>query len=534
VARLGNDMFARIANILGWLGVALVLAGVATWLIRPGLVPLRQGFAIAGLVCIIIYSASQWREMGAAFSKRQTRYGALSIVSVLVMLTLLVGVNYLAEKYSRRWDLSSAGEFSISDQTRTVLASLKEPLHIRVFGIPQDLQPFRDRLAEYQRASNQVKIDYLDIDKERSLANQYEARANGTIVVEYQKRVERVTTGSAEQDITNAIIKAVQGRQRKLYFVTGHGEHDPNSTDPSNGYSRTNEALQRDNAAIVPLALAQQTEVPAEADVVVVAGPTRDYLPAEIETLTRYLNRGGKALFMLDPPDTTTAPPLTNLIAFAAQWGIQIGNDIVLDVASQARGRGPGFPVIANYPEHPITKGFRFYTMFPLARTVSPIAGNPRNAQPLLQSSELSWAETDLKALPEGRPVSEGPEDKKGPVDLGAAVSLPAPDAPAPKPALPGQPPPPPPAETRLVILGDSDFAANDGIGFQANRDFLGNVISWLAQQENLISIRPTAQNDRRVTVNANDFRLIVVLLLFIVPGIVIAAGVYTWWRRRG
>ncbi len=242
----------------------------------------------------------------------------------------------------------------------------------------------------------------------------------------------------------------MQGRQRKLYFVTGHGEHDPNSTDPIAGYSRANEALQRDNCLIVPLAIAQQTEVPADADVVIVAGPTRDFLPAEIESLRRYLNRGGKALMLLDPPDTTTAPPLTNLVAFAAEWGIQVGNDIVVDVAGQARGRGPGFPVIASYPEHPITKGFRFYTMFPLARTVSPIANSPRNAQPLLQSSELSWAETDLKALPEGRPVSEGPEDRKGPVDLGSAVSLPAPDAPPPAPAPAGQPPPPH-AETRLV-----------------------------------------------------------------------------------
>src|SRR5687767_6720556 len=103
-------MFTRIANILGWLGVAFVLAGVATWLTRPALVPLRQGFAIAGLVCIVIYAASQWREMAASLSKRQTRYGALSIASVLVVLILIVGLNYLAQKYSRRWDLSSAGE----------------------------------------------------------------------------------------------------------------------------------------------------------------------------------------------------------------------------------------------------------------------------------------------------------------------------------------------------------------------------------------------------------------------------------------
>jgi ABC-type uncharacterized transport system involved in gliding motility auxiliary subunit len=528
-------MFTRIANILGWLGVALVLAGVATWLTRPALVPLRQGFAIAGLVCILIYAASQWREMAASLSKRQTRYGALSIASVLVVLALIVGVNYLAQKYSRRWDLSAAGEFTLSEQTRTFIRTLKEPLHIRVFGVPQEMQPFRDRLSEYALLSNKVKVEYLDIDKDRLLANQYEARANGTIVVEYQKRIERVTSGTAEQDITNAIIKAVQGRQRKVYFVTGHGEHDPASSDPIAGYSRANEALQRDNCLIAPLALAQQPDVPSDADVVVVAGPTRDYLPTEIESLRRYLNRGGKALMLLDPPDATTAPPLTNLVAFVGEWGMQVGSDIVVDVAGQARGRGPAFPVIANYPTHAITERFRFYTMFPLARTVTAVTGHARNAQPLLLSSDVSWAETDLKALSGGGSVSLDPTDKKGPVELGAAVALPAPDAPPATPPAAGQASSPPPRpETRLVVIGDSDFAANDAIGFQANRDFLGNAISWLAQQENLISIRPTPPNDRRVTVDANGFRVIALLLLVGVPGMVLAMGVHTWWRRRG
>src|SRR3954469_25579603 len=104
-------MFGRIANILGWAGVALVLAGVATWLFRDDLVTLRQGFALAGLVCIVLYAASQWREMASTFSKRPARYGTLAAVSVLVVLGLLLGVNYLAEKYNKRWDLTAAREF---------------------------------------------------------------------------------------------------------------------------------------------------------------------------------------------------------------------------------------------------------------------------------------------------------------------------------------------------------------------------------------------------------------------------------------
>jgi ABC-type uncharacterized transport system involved in gliding motility auxiliary subunit len=530
-------MFGRIANILGWAGVALVLAGVVIWATRGEMVALRQGFAIAGLVCIVIYAISQWREIGGTFSRRQARYGSLSAISIVVVAALLVGLNYLAEKYNWRRDLTASQEFTLSDQTRRVIASLKEPLRILVFGLAEDMQPFRDRLAEYTYLSRQVQVDYIDLNKEPALAKQYQVQSRGTIVVEYQKRIERVTTTTNEQEITNAIIKAVQGQQRKLYFVTGHGEKDPGSADERAGYNAAQAALQRDNFTVATLALAQQPDVPADANAVVIAGPTRDYLAPEIEALRRYMNKGGKVLILVDPPDTTDAPPLTNLIALAAEWGIEVGDNVIVDQSSigQAVGRGPGAPVVVSYPGHPITDRFRFMTLFPLSRSVKPIANSPRNAQPLFESSPQSWAESDVKALPERRPVSFDATETRGPVGLGAAVALPAPDAPPPTPPAPGQPPPQTErAETRLVVIGDSDFAANEALGFEGNADLFVNALNWLAQQENLIAIRPKSPDDRRVTMNADQMRLVLYVSLLLIPGGVFAVGVLTWWRRRG
>ena len=528
-------MFGRIANILGWAGVALVLAGVVTWLVRPDLIGLRQGFAIGGLVCIVVYAASQWREMAATFGKRSARYGALAVVSIVVVVAILAGLNYLAAKYNRRWDLSASKDFSLSDQTRRVIASLKEPLHIYVFDQPSAMQPFRDRLGEYEYLSRQVKVEYIDPDRDPAFTRKYQVQTAGTIVVEYQKRIERVTTGGGEQEITNAIIKAVQGRQRKLYFLTGHGEKDPASADERTGYNGAAAELGRDNITVATLALAQVAEVPADADAIAIAGPTNDYLPAELDAIRRYLGKGGKALILIDPPDTAASPPLTNLIAFAGEWGFEVGNNVVVDLLGRAPGRGAGDPVIASYPGHPITERFRFYTMFPLARSVSPGKNPDRPAQPLLMSSEQSWAETDLKALPERRPVSFDGEDRKGPVELGAALAIPAPDAPRPAPPAPGKPPDDTPRrETRVVVVGDSDFASNDALAFQGNSNFFANVVNWLAEQENLIAIRPKAPDDRRVTLTQDQLRLVTWLSLVLVPGAIFAIGVYTWWRRRG
>ena len=234
-------------------------------------------------------SGARWR---ATFAKRPARYGALAVVSVVVVLALLVGLNYLAEKYNKRWDLTASRDFTLSDQTRRVIASLKEPLRLLVFGLAEDMQPFRDRLAEYSYLSDKVKVEYIDLNKDPALARQYQIQTRGTIVVEYQKRVERVTSTTNEQEITNAIIKAVQGLQRKLYFVTGHGEKDPGSSDERTGYNSANAALQRDNYTVETLALAQQPDVPADAAAVVIAGPTRDYLAARDRVAAPLLEQG--------------------------------------------------------------------------------------------------------------------------------------------------------------------------------------------------------------------------------------------------
>ena len=124
--------------------------------------------------------------------------------------------------------------------------------------------------------------------------------------------------------------------------------------------------------------------------------------------------------------------------------------------------------------------------------------------------------------------------DKPGPVSIGAAVSAPATDVPAPandaKKAGGAEPPKP---ESRVVAIGDSDFVANYAIGIQGNRDLFMNSVSWLAQQENLIAIRPKDADDRRVTLTAQQQSMIFWLSLIGIPAIVLGAGMWTWSRRR-
>ena len=96
----------------------------------------------------------------------------------------------------------------------------------------------------------------------------------------------------------------------------------------------------------------------------------------------------------------------------------------------------------------------------------------------------------------------------QGPISLAVAVSAPVEGATPPPPAD-GQDANPNKPETRLVVVGDSDFAANSVAGIAGNRDMFLNMVNWLAQQENLISVRPRNPEDRRITLTAGQDRMI-------------------------
>ncbi len=190
------------------------------------------------------------------------------------------------------------------------------------------------------------------------------------------------------------------------------------------GYNGIAGALKGENYAVDKLVLAQTGAVPDDASVVVVAGPKTDFFPPEIDALKKYLAKGGKLLLELDPPDKPDSPPLTNLIALAHDWGMTVGNDVVVDVSGMGRliGTDASVPVAANYPSHPITERFNFLTAYPLARSVVPVTGgvNGHIAQSFVETSPRSWAEADIKSLLTTGKVSfdASKGDKKGPVSI--------------------------------------------------------------------------------------------------------------------
>jgi ABC-type uncharacterized transport system involved in gliding motility auxiliary subunit len=532
-------MLNRIGTIVGWVGTVLVFGAVAVRIVRPEWNQYAYYSAWAGLAFVLLYMASQWREVAESFSKRQTRMGTIAGSTVLVVLALLIAGNYLASRRNKRWDLTANQQFSLSDQTKQILQKLDAPLTVRVFDQPTQFDRFRDRLNEYAYLSKQVSVEYIDVDKQPVLATQNQVQSYGTVVFDYKGRTERVVS-SDEQQLTNGLIKLITGQQRKVYFVQGHGERDIASSERA-GYSSVVSGLQSDNFATDTLVLAQKGSVPDDASVVVIAGPTTDLLQPEIEMLKTYLDKGGKLVVLIDPPGKTTDAPLTNLIAFLHEWAIDVGNNIVVDVSGVGKliGTDESVPVAARYPSHPIVTDFRLLTAYPYARSVTPVSGgvNNRTAQMFVETSPNSWGETDLASVfSSGKVENDKTKDVQGPVPIGAAVSMTAPAAPATPPAPEGQPKPdePPKPETRIAVIGDSDFAANYALGISGNRDLFLNIVNWTAQQETLISIRPKDPEDRRLTLTASQQNGLKWFALLVLPAAIWGAGIWNWSRRRG
>ncbi len=530
---------AKITGIIGWVGTVLVFGAVAVRMLRPEWNQYATYAAWAGLASVLIYMAGQWRDVANFYKGRGAKYGTMSLVSILVFLGILVAVNYLSTRQNKRWDFTANQVYSLSDQTIKVLQSLDEPVKFTVFDRETNFDRFRDRLDEFAYHSSNVQAEYVDPDREPTRAKTAQLQAYGTVLIEYKGRSERVTS-TDEQALTNALIKAVTGAAKKVYFTQGHGEKDTAGTDRT-GYSTIAQALTSDNYGFESLVLVQQKAVPGDATVVVIAGPTTDFFPTEMDALKAYVARGGKVLVLLDPPAKPGAPGQPLLTQFLMDWGINAGNDMVLDASGMGQmiGTDASVPVAAQYPAHPITEGFRLLTAYPLARSMTTLEGgsNGHIAQPIVSTSPQSWAEADLSSLSGGGQVAFNGDkgDRQGPITLGAAVSAPATEAPPPPPGngSPAAPDSERKPESRVVAIGDSDFAANFGIGIQGNRDFFMNSLNWLAQQENLIAIRPREPEDRRLTLTADQQQRIMLLSLFIIPGLVFASGVYTWWRRR-
>jgi len=495
-----------------WIGGALLAAGLVRTMRANELTRLNEGLLIGGGVLLLVWLVGSFRELAGFFGSRSGRLGTNAMALIAAFVAILGLINFLGVRHSKRWDWTPNHLYTLSDETKKVLSSLKEEVHFLRFDKKTGGDPLAETMAQYRAASPLVSYQVVDPQERPDIARQYDVRHMGEIVVTSGTRSEHLKD-SDEQTLTSGILKVTETRQKSVCFVTGHGERSLASSD-GQGYSDVQKELERENYTVKPINLVEAKQVPAECDVAVVAGPKTGYFPEEAEALEKYLEAGGKVLALVDPG---TDPKLDPLFA---PWNITVGKDLALDVsgAGQLFGLGAAVPVVTHYGSSPITDGLESrMTFFPLARTVG--AADKKDYQKpvtdLLMTSNRSFAKNNWDEKQKELKFEQG-KDQPGPLTLGVSEDR-----------KEG------PKDARLVVIGNSAFASNAFLTLQSNVDLFDNTVNWLAQDENLISIRPKTPTNRRVTMTVAQERLFYWFSLLLVPGVVLVTGVVLWWKRR-
>jgi ABC-type uncharacterized transport system involved in gliding motility auxiliary subunit len=496
-------------KIAGYLGAAFLVAGYVRYSVLENWTRLEIGLLIAGGVLLLVSLIFNLKNILTLFRTRQGRLGTNTAVLTIAVIVILVIINVLGYRHHKRVDLTAEKLYSLSDQTKKIVAGLQQDVKIMKFDQNEDVD-LRDRMAEYKDLSRRLTYEWIDPQKKPEIARQYAVTRLGEVVIAAGNRTER-PSGTSEQELANAILKVTRETLKKVCFLEGHGEKSLTDNEPT-GYAAVEKNLKDENYETQTIRLVSATQVPADCAVLVVAGPKQPLLPPEASMIGKYLDGGGKAMLLLDPDMDPAAGDLLKA------WNVQLNNDTVIDVsaASQMVRAGPYAPIVMSYGAHPITRDFgRTMTVFPLARSikVGEASGSGATTTSILNTSESSWGETEVKP---DVPPQLGPTDTKGPVTLGVAATK----------TTEGK-------EGRLLVIGDSDFASNGAIRFQRNGDLFLNSVNWLAQDEDLISIRPKSSTNRRVDLTESQRNTLFWLLVALIPLAVIGSGGYIWWKRK-
>ncbi len=493
--------------------------------------------------------------------------GSIWSAGVLLVAALVVLLNYFGMKYYHRFDWTGTKIYSLSEKTRSLVGALDRDVSIHVLLQPSSnlFDPARELLERYAAASPRINLRFVDPEKNlveaQRLVDQY--RLSDLSVVVFESGDERrvvdtskladwdysglqfgaqptMTGFRGEEAFTGALIELVEERKPRVLFTSGHGERSIDDSAPA-GLSAVRDLLGGENVDLESWSSLGQPEVPAGTDLLVVAGPKVAFLAPEVEALERFVEGGGRMLLMLDPQlDAGGGLVETGLEIWLARRGVELGRDVVVDPSSTLPFYTAETIFVRAAGAHPIVESLgqaQYPVIVALARSVRTVATPDRfDARPLLETTSEGWGETELGRL---SAIEKGEADIAGPVSIAVAVSVDATPSPIDEEELTSESDAPPPAPVgdgprwRLVVIGDSDFAANDQVSSAGNPTLVSNAFNWLLERQNLLGIGPKTPEQVRLNLTPGQLSTITWLSLLVLPGLAVAAGVAVWSRRR-
>jgi ABC-type uncharacterized transport system involved in gliding motility auxiliary subunit len=501
-----------------------------------------------------VVNESQTENKPPTLRQRRLVIGANVLVQIVAVLALVVMANWLASRHYLRFDWTKSGYYKLSEKTKQELASLKEPVDVVVFlpasggrdYIEKVLDDVRNLLKEFQfYGKDKLRVEYVDPQRDLARAQQFVKEYNldsPDVVIfasggrhKYVRLDEMVDVENDPADTEEGRVKWFKGEglflsaiqtvteeeSPKVYFLTGHGERDPEDFDQTSGYSEIARYIKRDNITVEKWNLQEKQALPPGAGAIIIAGPRKPFSQAELNLLQQYLKNKGRLLIMFDPRDQSGLEP------FLKRWGVQVDDDLVMRKAGMLLGTEllDVNTVVADYAPHPITaKLADTNTQFPYARSVrraqpteDATADQPRVTE-LIKTSPEYWGETDVD---NEHPTFDPSKDIAGPLPLAVAVETSKPQGVDVDIGV-----------TRMVVVGTSRFVDNSDLG-GGNLDFFMNSVNWLLQREQLVAVSPKVPDEFRLDMSPRQQMAVYILVMGGMPLAVGIIGFLVWLGRR-
>src|SRR5438105_1655689 len=483
-------------------------------------------------------------------SARKWSISLNTLVSSLTVLALVLMVNYLAARHFTRLYVSKGAQLQLSPLTLQVLASLTNDVEVIVYFDKQD--PLYDSvwglLKEYSLRNNRIKLRTVDYERDPGTANAikatYQLSSDKDVVIfDCNKRAKFVPQGElSELDIqplvsgqskevrrthfkgelmfTSAILNVSSPRSVKAYFLTGHGEHSITDHESQMGYSKFAEVLKQNNIEPTRLSLLGTNEIPL-GNLLILAGPTELLPELELNKIDQYLKNGGRMLALFNVLSIYKNKN-TGLERVLADWGIEIGRNIVRDKSNSGTGSDIA---TSGFGNHPIVNAIfkaegRLHMVEP--RSIRKMSGRAVADAPNV--TELAFTGPDGTVLTDirGNEIYEHANDLRTNVSLAVAVEKgKIKNVSADR------------GTTRIVVLGDSVLWGNNMIESLSNRDFAFLAVNWLLDRSELLAIPARPIKEYKLMMTHSQLTAVTWMLLAGMPGSVLLLGLLVWVRRR-
>lgn len=435
----------------------------------------------------------------------------------LATLALTIGVAVLSYWLLLKWDGQSdwthAKRNTLAAASVALLADIEGELTITAYVREQSTEvrkAIKQLVGRYQRYKPDMALSYVDPDAEPQRVRDLGIRVDGEMVVSLGSASEHVRS-LREQDMSNALQRLLRSGERWLVFAEGHGER---RAQGAANYDLASWVAQLESKGfkIANVNLAKSGGIPANATLLVIAGPQLDWLPGEVEHVITYLEAGGNLLWLAEPGKDAGLRPLADYLT------ISVDGATIIDPLARLIGiDNPTFAIVANYAGHMLFEGFESTTLFPQITAIRPTTEESIwQRQTLWRSGEQSWLERGELI---GN-VRLDDSDEAGPLPLALALTGKRSIADSDK-------------EQRIVVIGDGDFLANQYLGNAGNLDLGLRIVNWLSADDGLINIPSSKSADRELELSRTESALISLGFLVALPALLALGGIGVWWRRR-